>query len=324
MVGDGGDGLITLAAGPLSLTLSPRIGGSITRFDYAAGAERFPILRGCEGEPRDVLTAGSFPLVPFVNRIRGGQFSFRRRRVRLAPNLAGDPSPLHGQGWLGSWQVASATGDEAVLRFEHHAGEWPWVYAAEQHFKLRSGELEVELSCTNRSTEPMPCGLGQHPYFHCGPDTRIETEVANVWLIDEHVLPTEKAPAEGPFDLSGGGVCGLGLDHGFGGWGGVVRLSDPDWPVELAMSSPDAGFFQLYSPPSGGFLVAEPVTHANAALNAPESQWAELGMRILEPAETMSLTMRLECRAASSATSATIQRHAAEPPRFPIIAGGGG
>jgi aldose 1-epimerase len=30
------------------------------------------------------------------------------------------------------------------------------------------------------------------------------------------------------------------------------------------MSSPDADFFQLYSPPSGELFVIEPVTHANA------------------------------------------------------------
>ncbi len=60
------------------------------------------------------------------------------------------------------------------------------------------------------------------------------------------------------------------------------------------MSSPDARFFQLYSPASGGIFVAEPVSHANAALNAPEDEWPELGMRVLEPGESMSLDMRIE------------------------------
>ena len=71
-------------------------------------------------------------------------------------------------------------------------------------------------------------------------------------------------------------------------------MSDPDWPHELEMSSPDARFFQLYSPPSGDIFVAEPVTHANAALNEPEERWSELGMRVLGPGEEMSLQMRLE------------------------------
>ena len=294
MVRNGDDGLVTLAAGPLVLTLSPRVGGSIARFEFVRGDDRFPILRGCKGAGEDVLAMGSFPLVPYVNRIRGGEFAFRDRVVTLAPNMAGDPSPLHGQGWLGPWAVTEARDGDALLRFRYEAGEWPWAYVAEQHFELTEHGLQLTLSCTNDSDEPMPCGLGQHPYFHCGSKTRIETDVSHVWLIDEQVLPTERVPAEGRYDLSGVGVCGMGLDHGFGGWGGSARLSDPDWPFGLVMSSPDAGFFQLYSPASGGIFVAEPVTHANAALNAPESEWAELGMKILQPRESTSLTMRLE------------------------------
>ena len=63
---------------------------------------------------------------------------------------------------------------------------------------------------------------------------------------------------------------------------------------QLVLSSPDAHFFQLYSPEDGGLFVAEPVTHANAALNAPEAEWAELGMRVLEPGEEMSLVVRID------------------------------
>ena len=293
MVSEVGRELITLNAGPLSLTLSPGLGGSIARFDHVSDKGRFPLLRGCDAIPGDVLAAASFPLVPFVNRIRGGQFTFRGKTVGLSPNMAGDPSPLHGQGWLAPWRTVHAGGEEAVLRFEHDAGEWPWSYVADQHFKLRPDGLEVQLGCTNRSAGPMPCGLGQHPYFHCGPETQIETRVAVVWLIDDKVLPTVRVPAAGRYDLSEAKVCGLGLDHGFGGWGRTARISDPDWPVALVMRSPQAAFFQLYSPPSGEIFVAEPVTHANAALNAPETQWAELGMAILEPGERMSLDMHL-------------------------------
>ena len=118
-----------------------------------------------------------------------------------------------------------------------------------------------------------------------------------MWTIDEQVLPIERVPATGHFDLADRAVCGLGLDHGFGGWGGRAELSDPDWPFALVMSSPDADFFQLYSPESGGLFVAEPVSHANAALNAPEAEWAELGMRVLAPGEEMALSMRLDVTA---------------------------
>jgi aldose 1-epimerase len=285
--------LITLSAGALELVLSPATGGSIARFTCRQEDREFPVLRGCDGAPDHVLAAGSFPLVPYVNRIRGGQFSFRGCTVRLAPNMSGDPSPLHGQGWLAPWRVAAASDDEATLEFDHPAGEWPWSYEARQHFRLEESSLEIELSCRNQSTDAMPCGLGQHPYFHCTDETRIATHVDDVWTIDEQVLPVERIPATGRFDLSDRPVCGLGLDHGFGGWGRTATLSDPAWPFAIAMSSPDAGFFQLYSPKDGGLVAAEPVTHANAALNCPEEQWADLGMRILAPGEEMTLVMRL-------------------------------
>ena len=64
-------------------------------------------------------------------------------------------------------------------------------------------------------------------------------------------------------------------------------------PFKLQLTSPGARFFQLYSPATGGIFVAEPVTHANAALNEPEEQWPELGMRVLAPGEAMNLSMRL-------------------------------
>jgi aldose 1-epimerase len=236
----------------------------------------------------------SFPLVPYVNRIKGGRFTFRDREVLLKPNMAGDVSPLHGQGWLGSWTVESHGNADAELRFVHEAGEWPWRYEALQLFALDERGLSLRLQCRNLSDEPMPCGLGQHPYFPCGPDTRLDTEVQSAWEIDENVLPTRNVPAVGRFDLKDRLVCAQGLDHGFGGWGGTASMTDPRWPVALTMSSPDARFFQLYSPESGGIFVAEPVTHANAAVNEPEERWTELGMRVLQPGGEMALHMRLE------------------------------
>ncbi|HZB70203.1 MAG TPA: aldose 1-epimerase [Sphingomicrobium sp.] len=288
---------LILSTGRLELTLNPSIGCSISALEWIEGDRRFPVLRKCNSCHENVLEAASFPLVPYVNRIRGGRFAFRGREVVLAPNMAGDPSPLHGQGWLAPWQVESSAADQAVLSFRHPPGEWPWEYRAEQQFELDEAALSMRLICRNLSDAPMPCGLGQHPYFNCSSDTRIDTSVSHVWTIDEHVLPVEKIAADGRFDLADRLVCGQDLDHGFGGWGGTARMTDPGWPFDVELTSPDAHFFQLYSPASGGIFVAEPVSHANAALNAPEEEWEELGMKVLPPGGEMSLAMRLEVTA---------------------------
>lgn len=286
--------LVTLRAGKLELDLQPQIGGAIARLDLQGPDGAVPVLRGCEGDLQDVLKAACFPLVPFVNRIRGGCFSFRGRNVRLSRNMKGDPSPLHGQGWRSAWSVESKGSAHARLRFDHAAGEWPWAYEAVQDVRLDDDGLTMVLTCRNRSEEPMPGGLGLHPYFPCSAGTRIDTRVTHAWTIDDQVLPVERVPATGRFDLADRIVWGQDLDHGFGGWGGEARMMDPGWPFDLVMSSPDAGFFQLYSPLGGNLFVAEPVTHSNAALNRPEEEWTALGMRILNPAEAMTLTMRLD------------------------------
>ena len=289
------DGPPTLSSGSLTLTLAPAKGGSVTRFDYrASGGTQIQVFRGTEGLPDSIVAYSSFPLVPYVNRVRGGRFAFRGREVTLTPNLPGYPSPLHGQGWLAPWEVARLEQAEAELRFVHEPGEWPWRYEARQLFALDEGGLAMSLSCTNLSNEPMPCGLGHHPYFPCTPQTRIDTGVESAWTVDENVLPVERVPAEGRYDLRNRLVCGQGLDNGFGGWSGRARIEDPSLPFAIEMSSPGARFFQIYSPPSGGLFVAEPVTHANGALNEPEEAWQALGLRVLDPGESMELTMRVD------------------------------
>lgn len=284
---------LILSNGMMEVALNPSVGGAISSFTWISGGTRKAILRESHTPLENVLDAACFPLVPYCNRIRGGSFTFRGRQVRLAPNMSGDPSPLHGQGWLGGWRVDSKGEAEAVLVFDHQAGEWPWAYEARQTFALDQGGLSLSLSCRNQSGEPMPCGLGFHPYFPCGPAARIETDVAEVWTVDEKVLPVARMPAEGRYAIGDDPVCGRDLDNGYCGWSGRTLLTDPAWPYEIELSSPGARYFQLYSPKQGGIFVAEPVTHANAALNEPEGDWASLGLRILEPGEEMTLEARI-------------------------------
>jgi aldose 1-epimerase len=289
-----GDSLLRLAAGPLELVLAPDIGGSIARLDYVTESKKVPVLRGPGGDLRSPLEAGNFPLVPYCNRIRDGRFSFRGRVVEIARNLEADASPLHGDGWLAPWEVVSAAESAAELAYRHVPGEWPWAYEARQFFELDGQGLSLRLTCRNLSQEPMPCGLGQHPYFHCTAETRLDTQVTHAWTIDDKVLPVEKVPAAGRYDLADRLICGQDLDNGFDEWGGSALLETPGHPFRIRVSSPDARFFQVYSPLSGGIVVAEPVSHANAALNEPEENWAELGLRVLEPGEEMSLSARID------------------------------
>src|SRR3569833_2612280 len=94
---------VSLSAGNLILQLSPSIGGAISGFEWIGAGGSRSRLRKCHTPLETALDACCFPLVPYVNRIRGGRFSFRGREVVLQPYMAGDPSPLLGQGWLNPW-----------------------------------------------------------------------------------------------------------------------------------------------------------------------------------------------------------------------------
>lgn len=287
-------GLLILAAGSLEATLAPVAGGSIARFDLLVGGRRFPVLRGAEGLPTHSVDTGCFPLVPYCNRIKGGSFHYSGREVTLQPNMPPDPSPLHGQGWLTPWRVASSSQTETRLVFEHSPAQWPWRYRAVQVIAIDPAGLSLSLTCTNLSDEPMPCGLGLHPYFPCTSDTRLDAEVQWAWTVDEDVLPVARVPAKGRFQLRDRLICGQDLDNGFEGWAGIARFETPGIPFRTEMTATGAPFFQLYSPLSGGSVAAEPVSHANAALNQPEDRWSELGICVLKPGEATSLLMRLD------------------------------
>ena len=286
---------IVLRSEALEAAVAPAIGGSIARFDHvdSAGA-RTPVLRGGGGGETDVLAMGCFPLVPYCNRIRDGRFRFRGREIVLRPNLAGDPSPLHGQGWLLPWEVEQQDESGAALLLRHRPGEWPWAYEARQQIRLDGTGLAIRLTCRNLDDAAMPCGLGQHPYYPCTPETELDTVVADVWTVDEKILPVARRPADGHYDMRRRRICGQELDNGFSGWSGIADIRTKGAPFSVRLSSPNAGYFQVYSPSGGGYFVAEPVTHANAALNEPEALWPALGLKVLQPGEELALDARID------------------------------
>lgn len=285
---------IRLAAGDLAVDLAPEVGGSIARFglDLSQGCQ--PLMRPASESYDDALDAACFPLVPFCNRVRDGRFSFAGREVRLSPNLPPQKHPLHGQGWRNRWAVGDAREREAELVYRHPPGEWPWSYEARQRFELDADGLNVRLSVRNLADGPMPAGLGLHPYFHCDPETVLDTRVDTAWTVDREVMPVAAVPAEGRYGLEGRRICGQGLDNGFEGWSGEARILWRRIQTGLDIRSADAGFFQVYSPQEGGLFVAEPVTHRNAALNLPEPQWAQAGLRVLAPGQEFAMSARFE------------------------------
>lgn len=283
--------LVVLRSGMLELALAPEIGGSIAWFDRIDCDQRIPVMRKAAMPLADAIDAACFPLVPFANRIRNGSFHCDGQIVELEPNLRGDSSPMHGQGWRASWQVEMNEPDRASLALYHDQGLWPWRYLARQQFTLTESGLCIQLSCQNLSLRAMPCGLGFHPYFPGSYATVLDAKVESAWTTDAYTLPDKLVQAEERFSLSQRTICGADLDNLFEGWAGNATISASSLTTVLTAHNIDR--LHVYAPAHGDYFAVEPVQCGGGALNKSQANWTAAGITMLEQFQTMSVELQL-------------------------------
>ncbi len=186
------------------------------------------------------------------------------------------------------------TRDRAVLRYVHAADAWPWAYRAEQRFQLGPDGLRLDLSLENLSGEPMPAGIGWHPYFPAS-GAEIEADTAIVWETGQDMLPCPPRPPEGAERLQGSvPVSELALDTPFTTASRPVIIRWPEQNRMLRMLPDDVlRFLIVYTPPGENFFCAEPVSHVPDMVNM-NADASETGLVSLAPGETLQGTIRLE------------------------------
>jgi aldose 1-epimerase len=274
------EGLLVLEHQQTRLTLDPRRGGVIRELMWRDGDILRPTPAAAGDDPFDTAC---FAMVPFVNRVADGRFTFDAHAVQLARNWSEDPHPIHGQGWRSSWEVIAAARSSVTLKLEGGADEWPWRYSTEQSFELLANGLSLELSIRNLSRTPMPAMLGLHPYFPDATHARMEAQLPRVWLTDSATLPVEetKTPTNWNFEPARA-IQAMPLDHAFSGWNGVAQLRWPDHTVTV--SSPDCKFLHVYAPAGRDFFCVEPQSAAPGALGRNPREAA-----VVAPGERVSV-----------------------------------
>ena len=82
--------------------------------------------------------------------------------------------PIHGFVSNAEWKVVEvkAAADSAyvtsrleVWRYPDMMEQWPFAHEYEMTYRLSNGTLEVRLTVTNLSNDPMPLAIGFHPYY---------------------------------------------------------------------------------------------------------------------------------------------------------------
>jgi aldose 1-epimerase len=277
-----------LRSGDLRCDIRPELGGSIAGLWLG----ELPVLRSTAAEALSaVRQAGSFPLVPFSNRLGQARLQWAGTSHPLVQFRADEPHAIHGVGWQRPWTVLDAADDFALLAYEHKADEaWPFAFDSSQAFRLGADALELTLSITNQSAVAAPVGLGWHPYFVKRPGCRLTFTASGRWEMGADKLPTRRVASSG-LDAE---VAALDLDHCFDGWSGQLLLRDALLKTRL---SANLSRLVVYAQPGGEVLALEPVSHVNNAINLLEAGQASaeaLGVRVLQPGESMSAEMSLQ------------------------------
>ena len=237
---------------------------------------------------RDPFFWGAFVMAPWCNRFAPGPLEVAGQTVDLPVNFR-DGTAIHGQVYGRPW------GQVGEGEFESLGGGdgWPWPYRVALALRPGSASLTIEQSLHNLADEPMPAGLGLHPWFLRPLELAVPARSVYTSNADSDPLPK---PVTGAHDLSRLRTMTPDLDATW------TDLGDPPvemrWPggrlvCRLTASSNRGNVFITAASPSDVDAVAvEPQTHAPQGLRRLLN--GEPGaLQSIEPGGNLVLTTRL-------------------------------
>ena len=273
---------------------------------------------------------GGSPLVPFANRIRG-KFDEKARTiettvggktVKLPANWKGknpgaEPHSMHGLilGEPLKVTVRDGKAQRAVVEATYEktfAGEWPGQMAIKCAAQLDHSSFTLTITARNTGSEPLPMGIGWHPYFNIPSGDRKQAKLLipakTRALVDnyDNVFPTgeTEATAGSKFDFREARAMGdQFLDDCFLD---LIRTADGEVTAEI--HDPKSGFkyvvtskskdikaYQCYAPVDKPFIVLEPQYNIGDPFNTKIWHDRDTGIVMLAAGQetTYDATIRL-------------------------------
>ena len=181
--------------GLVSVVVRPALGGGLARFDHIAHGERVPLFRPePEHGPRQAFDLALQVLVPWSNRVSGGGFSFHHKRYRLDPNLAGEPYPIHGNGFSLPWEVVEQQTREHDTAPQFRRARAIPLFRGHCPTALLTARSLCRSRAKNTGDLALPFGLGFHLWIVRTPLTMLQASAQLVWLWTKQHLPKGDAP----------------------------------------------------------------------------------------------------------------------------------
>jgi aldose 1-epimerase len=251
-------------------------------------------------------------LFPFPNRIRAGSYTWNGRTYQLPLTGDGGKTAIHGFACRNAWRVIDEGGDvnsawlTGEFQISHDAPAaislWPADARLRLTYRLLQRRVRIEAAVDSANAEPLPFGLGFHPYFTVAPfggeEAVVLAPAQRYWEL-EAGLPTGKVPAvDGPRDLRlGVPMAGLQLDDvltdlpappadaasGLGLLGMVRR--PPDGPALRLYASADFRELVAFTPPHRQAVCLEPYTCTTDAINL-QAKGIDAGWKVVAPGQS--------------------------------------
>lgn len=281
--------MIELRAGAARALVAPAMGAALAGLWLGNRPVLRPLRPGAEADP---FAYALNVLAPFSNRISDGILIDGQRHA-LAPNLAGELFPIHGDAFQRRWQVGQVTASALHLVLDEGAFG-PLRYVGRLSYDLAPLALRVVLTLINRSDRVLPFGGGFHPWFPRNAGTRVSFSASGWWPEDDRHLPATRMPQPIPPALRFDDAKALPaawINAGFSGWSGQARIRQDGDAIPVTLSAPSLSTLILYSPAAeADFFCLEPVSHPVDAHNLP----GQPGLRRLAPGEAQTFTMQLD------------------------------
>jgi aldose 1-epimerase len=208
---------------------------------------------------RDPFFWGAYVMAPWCNRMPAEPITVDDRTVAVAPNFV-DGSAIHGQVYASTWERNGET-----LGLLGGGDGWPWSYELSMRVVAEESSLRVTLAVTNRSADPMPAGLGLHPWWRRPVRLRVPGAAVYPSNLEADAVT---AAVSGRFDLRRLAPAPGGLDGTWTYLGGESTvLGWPELGLEaelLASSSLD--HVAVATPVDLDAIAVEPQTHAPGGL----------------------------------------------------------
>ncbi len=278
------------------------LGAGLAAYDLLLRGRREPLFRRAPPDASVPFQLAHNLLIPWSGRISGDGFTFDGRFWPLAPNLAGEPFPIHGNGFATAWTVEAIRAASARLTLCSD-GPGPYRYDATVCYALNAGVLTIAISVVNCAAWALPYGVGLHPWLPRTPRTKLRAAAEIIWFEDGQHLPAGSGPVGSCPEWDFTSVRTLPpnwINNCFTGWDGVATII---WPERCLMLDVTAAWpltaCIVYSPGiSAGFFCFEPVSHPVDAHNLPGGPETH-GLVVLAPGEQLSATARFTPRALS-------------------------